>query len=68
MLDEDGIEAKDKHRFDWRQRTVHHDIPPAKIRIEDVKRKDLGEKYNEVAQRSINQRPKTSTQQNAVSQ
>jgi len=53
LLDEDRIEAKDKYRFDRKQRSVHHEIPPAKIRMEHVKRKDLGEKYNEVAEKSL---------------
>jgi hypothetical protein len=32
---------------------VHQEIPPAKIRLEEVKRKELNAKYNEVSENTI---------------
>lgn len=35
----------EKKRFTYKERTVHTDIPPAKLRIGQFKRRDLSAKY-----------------------
>lgn len=59
IIDQDNIEAKDKKRFDWRERTILTDIPPAKIRIEEKKRRDLSAKYEQKVEEAVakKQRP-----------
>lgn len=49
LLDEEANEEKEKKRFEYRQRSIHTEIPPAKLRLEDYKRKDLSEKFHEKA-------------------
>lgn len=53
IIDQDNIEAKDKKRFDWRERTILTDIPPAKIRIEEKKRRDLSAKYEQKVEEAV---------------
>ena len=49
LLNEEANEDKEKKRFEYRQRSIHTEIPPAKLRLEDYKRKDLSEKFNDKA-------------------
>lgn len=62
LLNEEKIAEIEKKRFDVkkyeieegkyvtdRERMMHPEIPPAKIRIQDFKRKDLNEKYQKTA-------------------
>ena len=62
LLDEEKIAEIEKKRFEQRiyelsdnkfitdqERSMHPEIPPAKLRIQDFKRKDLNEKYQKTA-------------------
>jgi hypothetical protein len=76
IIDVDRIEALDKKRFEKTiikadseddekelpsERTKITEIPPAKIRIEEKKRRDLSAKYQQVADEALakKQRPQT---------
>ena len=45
-MDEGNIEEAERVRFETRERTVHKDIPPAKDRVIDYKRKSFGRLFN----------------------
>ena len=56
LIDEEAIAAQERHRFTEyviteqitnQERTVHAEIPPAKFRVEHMKRKNLNDEYLE---------------------
>jgi hypothetical protein len=49
LLDEHNVEAKERQRFDLNKRSVHRDIPPAKDRIDEYKRKCFGRLFTGLA-------------------
>lgn len=62
LLDEEKITEVEKKRFDQRvyrmsdnkviidvERSMHPEIPPAKLRIQEFKRKDLNDKYQKTS-------------------
>lgn len=46
LMDEANIEASERGKFEKRERTVHKEIPPAKDRVNDYKRKCFGRLFN----------------------
>ena len=42
LLDLSNVEAIERMRFDKKERTIHKEIPPAKDRMNDYKRKCFG--------------------------
>jgi len=47
LLDDDRFEQKDRKMYEIGERTIHGDIPPAKDRIIDYKRKNFGKLYTD---------------------
>lgn len=50
---------KDRKRFERRERSIHTEIPPAAIRLQGVKKRDLSAKFEDKVQDSIKKRPMT---------
>lgn len=62
-MDEERDESKQKKRFDEGERSIHREIPPAKDRLTDYKRKCFGRLFNGLAAARDNpdDRPASST-------
>jgi hypothetical protein len=59
LLNEDIIEMKDRKRFDRRERSIHTEIPPAAIRMQGMKKRDISAKFDDRVQESLKKRPMT---------
>ena len=49
LLNEERFEDKERKMYDDGERTIHRDIPPAKDRITDYKRKSFGKLFSDKA-------------------
>jgi hypothetical protein len=49
LLNEDIVEMKNKKRFEGRdpERSIHTEIPPAAIRIQGIKKRELSAKFDQ---------------------
>ena len=59
LLNEEVIDMKDRKRFDRRERSIHTEIPPAAIRVQGMKKRDISAKFDDRVQESMKKRPMT---------
>jgi hypothetical protein len=59
LLNEEVIDMKDRKRFERRERSIHTEIPPAAIRMQGMKKRDISAKFDDRVQESLKKRPMT---------